>query len=145
MKDADSVSWFNRTRVSSKAARDIKTIPGSFYKARERGCVSMADSDELTKFYKRSLVTCFALMAHSLFFVQWSYGSRILTKARFPRAFEYMPYVVYPVVLTGAVVFIMRKNWELHERLDSKYTPIWLRVSQKTLFDDDDDDEDDMD
>ena len=129
VKDADSISWFNRTRVSSKDARDIKTIPGSFYKARERGCVSLADSEELTKFYKRSLATCFALMAHSLFFIQWSYESRIVSKPRFPTVFAYMPYVVYPAVLSCGIIFIIRKNFELHERLDSKYTPIWLRVS----------------
>ena len=35
VRDIDSVAWFNRTKVSKSDATDIKTIPGSFYKARE--------------------------------------------------------------------------------------------------------------
>ena len=113
VKDPDAVSWFNRTRVSSKDAQQVKTIPGAFYKARERGCASLADSDEMNKFYKRSLVTCFALLAHSYALVHFAYESRIVTKARFPTAFQYMPYVLYSSVMAGLVIFVVRKNWQI--------------------------------
>ena len=143
VRDIDSVAWFNRTKVNKRDATDIKTIPGSFYKAREQGCVTMVDSEEITKLYKRGLVTCCALLAHSLFFIQWLYASQIISKNQFPRAYKQLPYVVYPSVLFGGIVYIVRKNSKLHEQLDSKYTPIWLRVSQKTLLDDDEDEDDD--
>ena len=89
----------------------MKTIPGAFYKARERGCASLADSDEINKFYKRSLVTCFVLLAHSYACIHFLYESRIVSKAYFPTVHKRLPYVLYPGVMLGLSVFVIRKNW----------------------------------
>ena len=129
VQDADQVTWFNRTKVSDKAAATVKTIPGAFYKAREAGAASIADSEEMNKFYKRSLVTCFVLLAHSYAFIHFAYESRIVSRVRTPTLHKRLPYALYPGVLFGLCVFVIRKNWQIQERLDSKYTPIWLRVS----------------
>ena len=111
VKDADTITWFNRTRVGVKDTQEVKTIPGAFYKAREAGCASLADSDEMNKFYKRSLITCFVLLAHSYAFIHFAYESRIVTKARLPTVHKSLPYVTYPAAMLGLCVFVLRKNW----------------------------------
>ena len=58
------VSWWNRTKTT-KADDSMKTIPGCFYKVRAQGSATAYDSDELNKFYKRALVSCCLVMAHS--------------------------------------------------------------------------------
>ena len=113
VKDADQVTWFNRTKLSNKQVSTVKTIPGAFYKAREAGAASIADSEEMNKFYKRSLVTCFVLLAHSYAFIHFSYESRIVSRVRTPTLAKRLPYVLYPGVLLGLCVFVIRKNWQI--------------------------------
>ncbi len=66
------VSWYNRTKTSKKDA-NMRTIPGCFYKVRANGSATSQDCNELNKFYKRSLVSCGLVMAHSYAFVQFAY------------------------------------------------------------------------
>jgi hypothetical protein len=62
------VSWFNRTKTNSKDAI-IKTIPGCFYKVRAQGSATAYDCNEVSKFYKRSMVSMGLVLAHSYAFV----------------------------------------------------------------------------
>ena len=125
----------------------MKTIPGCFYKARAQGAATVADMDELNKFYKRSLVTCFMVFGHVYCLVQFSYESRLISKDRLPRLFGVAGAWAYPVAFMFLVPWLWRQNKNVLERLDSKYTPIWMRISARsTLFgDDDDDDDEDLD
>ena len=58
-----------------------------------------------------------------------------------PKVHEFLPYVIYPVATVGLVWYMIKTNYKLLAELDSKYTPIWIRISHKSL-DDEDDDED---
>ena len=78
VSDQDLISWFNRTKLDEDKKKTVKTIPGCFYKARAQGAATVADMDELNKFYKRSLVTCFMVLGHVYALVQFSYESRLL-------------------------------------------------------------------
>ncbi len=64
VSDTDLISWFNRTKIDQDKKQTVKTIPGCFYKARAQGAATVSDMDEMNKFYKRSLVTCFLLLGH---------------------------------------------------------------------------------
>ena len=64
VSDSDLITWFNRTKLDDEKKNKIKTIPGCFYKARAQGAATVQDMDELNKFYKRSLVTCFMVLGH---------------------------------------------------------------------------------
>ena len=144
ISDRDLVSWFNRTKKNPKNMENVDIIPGCFYKARAQGAVTMADNEELNKFYKRSLVTCFLVFGHIFCLVHFSYESRIISKERLPRLFGYAGAAAYPAAFMLLIPFLWRQNRLVLERLDKKYTPIWLRVSAKSsLYDDDDDDDDD--
>ena len=128
------VAWFNRTKVDERDKK-LRTIPGCFYKVRAQGSATAKDCDELNKFYKRSMVSCALLIAHSYVLVQFSYQSRLISKAHSPRLlFEYMPYVVYPAAMIGLCVFMIRENGRILEKLDSKYTPIWVRITEKSAL-----------
>ena len=76
--DADQISWFNRTKLDREKKNTVKTIPGCFYKARAQGAATVQDMEELNKFYKRALVTCFMVLGHVYCLVQFSYESRLL-------------------------------------------------------------------
>ena len=108
--------------------------------------------DELNKFYKRSLVTCFLVLGHVYALVQFSYESRLLSKEKLPRLFGVAGAVAYPASIICLLPWLWRQNNYVIDRLDSKYTPIWMKISarQKVFMDrysdqddDDDDDEDD--
>mmetsp|Transcript_12339 Transcript_12339/g.15737 ORF Transcript_12339/g.15737 Transcript_12339/m.15737 type:complete len:81 (+) Transcript_12339:309-551(+) len=64
VSDTDLIKWFNRTKIDNARMSTVKTIPGCFYKVRAQGAATVADMDELNKFYKRSLVSCFLLLGH---------------------------------------------------------------------------------
>lgn len=103
--------------------------------------------DELNKFYKRTLVTCFMMLGHVYALVHFSYESRILSKSRLPRAFGIVGFVAYPVSIALLLPWLWSRHKGVLERLDSKYTPIWMKISAKQAlildgFDADDDDED---
>ena len=65
VSDTDLISWFNRTKLSAEKKNTVKTIPGCFYKARAQGAATAQDMDEINKFYKRSLVTCFMVLGYT--------------------------------------------------------------------------------
>ena len=98
--------------------------------------------DELNKFYKRSLVTCFMVLGNVYALVSFSYESRILSKERLPKLFGTAGFVAYPISLICLLPWLWKKNKEVLDRLDSKYTPIRMRISAKQSLFDDDDDED---
>jgi hypothetical protein len=106
-------------------------IPGSFFKVRSQGGASSKDIEELNKFYKRSFVTLFIVMAHSYMTVNWLYDARFITHKRSPRLFTSLPYAVYPLVLLGAILYMFRENGKIMNHLDLKYTPLWLEISKK--------------
>ena len=135
VSDSDLISWFNRTKVDEQKKRTVKTIPGCFYKARAQGAASLHDMDELNKFYKRTLVTCFMVLGHVYALVHFSYESRILSKERLPRAFGIIGFVAYPVSLAMLLPWLWSRHTRLVDSLDSKYTPIWMKISAKqSLF-----------
>jgi len=143
VSDTDLISWFNRTKLDDEKKRAVKTIPGCFYKARAQGAATMQDMNELNKFYKRSLVTCFMVLGHVYALVHFSYESRILSKERLPKLFGTVGFIAYPISIVCLLPWLWKKNKEVVERLDCKYTPIWIRfTARQSLFDDDDDDED---
>ena len=106
-------------------------IPGAFLKVRAQSGASQRDIDEVNKFYKRSFVTMFLLMAHSYATINFLYDSRFITQRGTPRLFAYLPYAVYPTALAGIIVYMFSTNTEIMGRLDKKYTPIWLEISKK--------------
>ena len=72
--------------------------------------------------------------------VHFSYESRILSKERMTKLFGTVGFIAYPISLVCLLPWLWKKNKEVLDRLDSKYTPIWMRISAKqSLFDDDDD------
>lgn len=58
------VAWFNRTKINQKD-KQLRTIPGCFYKVRAQGSATARDCDEMNKLYKRSGVSCALVLAHS--------------------------------------------------------------------------------
>ena len=150
VSDADLISWFNRTKVEDEKKKTVKTIPGCFYKSRAQGAATVQDMDELNKFYKRSLVTCFLVLGHVYALVQFSYESRLLSKEKLPRLFGVVGAIAYPISIACLLPWLWYQNTQVIDRLDCKYTPIWLKISarQKVFMDrygSDDDDEDDDD
>ena len=87
--------------------------------------------DELNKFYKRSLVTCFMVLFHMYALVSFSYESRLLSKERLPRLFGVVGFVAYPVSIACLLPILWSQNKKVIERLDSKYTPIWMKISAR--------------
>lgn len=54
--------------------------------------------------------------------------------------------VAYPISIACLVPWLWSRNKSVLDRLDSKYTPIWMKISaRQSLFDDDDDDDEDDD
>ena len=102
----------------------------------------MSDMDEINKFYKRSLVTGFLILGHVYALVSFSYESRLLTKERLPKFYGIAGFIFYPISMLCALPILWKQHNAVINRLDSKYTPIWLRISSRqSLFGDDDDDE----
>lgn len=106
-------------------------ITGSFFKVRAQGGASSKDISELNKFYKRSLVTMFAVVGHCYMTVNWLYDARFITHKGTPRLFTNLPYVIYPFVLVCAIGYMFKENSRLMNQLDRKYTPLWLEISKK--------------
>ena len=99
--------------------------------------------NEIDRFYKRSLVTCFLVLGHVYCLVQFSFESRIISKTSLPRLFGVVGAMAYPVSIACLLPVLWSQHTKVIDRLDSKYTPIWMRVSaRQSLFDDDDDDDD---
>jgi len=83
------------------------------------------DSNEISKFYKRAMITGACLSFHSYAGVQFIYASRLLTE-KYTRIFYWLPFVVYPLAASAFVIQIYRVHRDLMAGLDTKYTPIWL-------------------
>ena len=106
-------------------------ISGAFFKVRSQGGASMKDVDDVNRFYKRSFVTMGLLMAHSYILINFLYDARFITLKRSPRAYQYLPWIVYPAALFGSVVYMVMENSKMMKKLDRKYTPMWLEISKK--------------
>ena len=50
-----------------------------------------------------------------------------------PKLYSAIPMLIYPAGLGGVVFLYLSKNKELNNRLDEKYTPIWIDISNKSL------------
>jgi hypothetical protein len=60
------------------------------------------------------------------------YNSRLFTRASVPLlVFEYTPFVLYPGSLLAVAYVMYKENKRVIEKLDSKYTPIWVRITEK--------------
>ncbi len=73
----------------------------------------MKDIDEVNKFYKRSFVTMFLLVAHSYIVINFLYDGRFITHKRMPRVYSGLPWVAYPVALFGSIVYMYNENQRL--------------------------------
>lgn len=108
-------------------------MPGAFYKVRAQGSASERDVQELSKISKRGFVSGFMAGVHSYILVQFLYNSRLFTRATTPHlVFEFAPYVIYPAGLLFVAYKVYSEHRRTVERLDSKYTPIWVRITMHT-------------
>jgi hypothetical protein len=131
VQDNDMVTWFNRTKIDPRD-KDLRSIPGCFYKVRAQGSATARDCDEINKFYKRSGVTCGLLFAHSYVAVQFLYESRIISKRTVAiGVFEKLPYALYIAPMCYLFYFMMTDFNKIARRLDAKYTPIWVRITEE--------------
>lgn len=94
--------------------------------------MSSQDSDEIGKFYKRCFTSCGLLFFHSWTVVHFLYESRIFFKGRTPQPlYLNFIYVWYPACLIGMFYYMVNENIKLLRQLDSKYTPIWVRITEQ--------------
>ena len=129
--DQDMVTWFNRTRVS-ESDKSLRTIPGCFYKVQAQGSATVKDSEEMNKVYKRGFVSGVVGFAHSYCLVQFLYQSRIIEQGRVPKLlFESLPYALYTLPLIGVCYYMLKEQSRVQNMLDSKYTPIWVRITEQ--------------
>ncbi|CDW81436.1 UNKNOWN [Stylonychia lemnae] len=128
---SDSIDYYNRKYYQKKDLNQMLKIPGCFFKVRAQGGASSKDIEEINKFYKRTFVTLFAVVFHSYLGTTFLYESRILSKKRTPNVYHYLPWCVYPLGILGCIVYMYSQNKLIMERLDRKYTPIWLDISKK--------------
>lgn len=75
----DSIDYYNKKYMSKDKLKTMHRIPGSFFKVRSQGGASMKDIDEVNKFYKRSFVTMFLLVAQSYIVINFLYDGRFIT------------------------------------------------------------------
>ena len=127
----DSIDYFNKKYIAKDKIKKTVKISGSFFKVRSQGGASGKDIDELNKFYKRSLVTMFIVMAHSYIAVNFLYDARFVTQRRLPRVYGSLPWAVYPLAALGSIVYMFTENTRIMGQLDRKYTPLWLEISNK--------------
>lgn len=86
----------------------------------------------MNKLYKRALVSVGLTMLYSYATVQFLYESRIACKTTIPiYLFEKLPYVIYTVPLVVLIGYVIRENGRVLNRLDSKYTPIWVKYTEE--------------
>ena len=72
-------------------------------------------------------------LGHSFILVNFLYNSRLFTRKTVPHlVFEYTPYVVYPAGILLVAYWVYTENRRTVQRLDSKYTPIWVRITEQT-------------
>lgn len=101
---------------------------------RAQGGASPLDSEELNILAKRSLITCFLAFFHCFCLSTFLIQSRIITyKMVGPKAYSLIPMIFYPFGLGFAIYKYLRESHIKMNKLDEKYTPIWLEISQKTL------------
>lgn len=127
----DSIDYYNKKYITKEKLETMAKISGSFMKVRSQGGASSKDIDEVNKFYKRAFVSMFLLMAHSYITINFLYDARFVTAKSSPRLYSGMPYVVYPVVLIGSILYMFNENSRMMGQLDRKYTPLWLEISKK--------------
>ena len=72
------------------------------------------------------------LLVHEYCFVHFLYESRIISKRTVPIGiFEKLPYVFYIVPTTYFFFFMVSENTKVLRRLDAKYTPIWVKITEE--------------
>jgi hypothetical protein len=72
------------------------------------------------------------LLVHEYCFVHFLYESRIISKRTVRLGiFEKLPYVFYIVPTTYFFFFMVRENTKVLRRLDAKYTPIWVKITEE--------------
>ena len=72
------------------------------------------------------------MLGHSYALIQFLYASRIMSRATTaPLLFEYLPWVIYTAGIGGLVVFMVKENIRILKKLDSKYTPLWVRLTEE--------------
>ena len=102
-------------------------------KCRSKDSASLVDLDKNNKLYKRLLATFGLLLTHTWFSVMILYDSQILSPQTSPKIFKYYPYVAYPSVIFGFVIFVFYKNHFFLSELDKKYTPLWIKLQVSFL------------
>jgi hypothetical protein len=71
------------------------------------------------------------LMVHSYVTINFLYDGRFISQKRLPRVHAALPWVIYPIVLFGSVIYMVTENSKMMKVLDRKYTPLWLEISKK--------------
>eukprot|EP00347_Sterkiella_histriomuscorum_P018088 403346836 len=128
---SDSINYYNQKYFKKNQLDNMIKIRGSFLKVRAQGGASSKDIEEVNKLYKRSFVTLFAVVAHSYMTINFLYDSRLVTLKGTPKLYQNLPYVLYPLALAGSVYYMWSRSNLLFDRLDKKYTPIWIDISKK--------------
>jgi hypothetical protein len=77
LSDPDMVTWFNRTKLND-VDKNLKTIPGCFYKVQSQGSATVRDGEEISKIYKRSFASGVLGLAYGWGLIQFLYESRII-------------------------------------------------------------------
>lgn len=69
---------------------------------------------------------------HSYVTVQFLYDSRIVSKSTMPlKLFENLPYALYVAPIAYFCYYLVSENSKLIRRLDAKYTPIWVKITEE--------------
>lgn len=104
-------------------------MSGSFFKIRSQGGTSILDNEEVNKIYKRALITLGVSTIQAFAVMTFMYDTNIISPKRTPRMYNYGSYVVYPSVVVMGLAVMYFKHKKLMDKLDRKYTPLWLEVS----------------
>merc|ERR1740117_892067 len=131
LSDPDMVTWFNRTKVNS-VDKNLKTIPGCFYKVQAQGSATVRDCEEMSKIYKRSFASGGLGLVYAWGLIQFLYESRIIQKAQVhPTVFQLLPFAIYSAPIFGIFWMTIKEHSRVLTILDSKYTPIWVRITEQ--------------
>lgn len=90
----------------------------------------------MNKVYKRTFLTGGLGLCHSYMFVQFIYQAHIVTKQNIhPTLFNILPFLIYSAPVVAAGYLMLSESNRVQTLLDSKYTPIWVRITeQSNLF-----------
>ena len=106
----------------------MKVIRGCFYQVRKNGAASESDLTSLNSFYRRCAFTLPIAFFHCYIGISFVYGVQLISGKRFPKLKNYLPMIVYPSYLIGAMCMVFWKNTQIMKKLDKRYTPIWKEI-----------------